>query len=120
MQNLPNEIIDKIYSHTDIAVCIRDKQYYALSQFPEVTIDWAAENGHLEVVKYLHEIGKECTDDAIDRASKGGHLEIVKYLHEVVGANCTTKAMEWAAEDGHLDIVKYLHEAVGAKCNSVT
>ena len=40
-------------------------------------------NGHLEVVKYLHSIGKECTSLDIYFASRYGHLEVVKYLHSI-------------------------------------
>jgi hypothetical protein len=36
--------------------------------------------GHLEVVKYLHSIGCECTNKAMDTASNYGYFEIVKYL----------------------------------------
>ena len=43
-------------------------------------MDRASENGHLEVVKYLHSIGAECPDHAISGASRNGHLEVVKYL----------------------------------------
>lgn len=30
------------------------------------SMDWALQRGHLEVVKFLHEIGKECTTNAMD------------------------------------------------------
>ena len=117
MQNLPPEIIDKIYSHTDIAVCIRDKQYYALSQFPEVDMKWAARYGHLELVKYFHSIGKVYSPMAIELANMNGHSEVVKYLYEVVDIECTDSAMEWATYNGYLKIVKYLHSK-GAKCTT--
>jgi hypothetical protein len=35
---------------------------------------------YLEIVKYLHSTGTECTQYAMDNASKHGHLETVKYL----------------------------------------
>ena len=39
--------------------------------------------GYLEVVKYVHFIGKDCTTNAMDFASHNGHLEVVKYLHKI-------------------------------------
>jgi hypothetical protein len=57
------------------------------------SIDLASEYGHLEVVKYLHSINKDCT------ASENGHLEI--------GKDCTEFAIDQASKNGH--IVKYLH-----------
>ena len=77
-------------------------------------IDWAASNGHLEIVKWLHENHKDIkgftyTPSAMDWASLKGHLETVKFLHEN-GYSCTTAAMDYASENGHLEIVKWLHE----------
>lgn len=43
----------------------------------------AARNGHLEVVKYLHQNGADITADnnyAVRKAAANGHLEVVKYL----------------------------------------
>jgi len=45
-------------------------------------------------------------------ASISGHIEVVKYLHEIVGA---TYVMDWASVNGHLEVVKYLHKTVGLK-----
>nr|XP_012563333.2 secreted RxLR effector protein 124-like [Hydra vulgaris] len=72
----------------------------------ELAIDSAAENGHLEVIKYLHELG---TNDAINNAAENGHLEVVKYLHEK-GYRCLNWVFDYAAKNGHLEVVKYLHE----------
>ena len=76
---------------------------------------WAAEKGHLEIVKYLHEHGADITDGnnaAVRYAAENGHLDVVKYLHEN-GADIAARnneAVRWAAFYGHLDVVKYLHE----------
>ena len=77
-------------------------------------MDNAAANGHLEIVKWLHENRKDikgfaCTTNAMDYAALNGYLETVKWLHEN-GYACTTDAMNWAAARGHLEIVKFLHE----------
>ncbi|EGG22302.1 hypothetical protein DFA_04420 [Cavenderia fasciculata] len=46
-------------------------------------MDWAAENGQYEVVKYLQEHRSEgATTKAMDEAARNGHYEIVKYLSE--------------------------------------
>ena len=68
---------------------------------------YASENGNLDIVKYLHSIEKECTN-AIDYASANGHLDVVVYLHEI-GEDFTEDTMIYASENGHLDVVKYLH-----------
>ena len=80
---------------------------------------------YLEVVKYLHSIGAECSINAMDYASRYGHLEIVIYLHSI-GAECTVDAMDCAMDfaslNGHLEVVKYLH-SIGAdwysRCNGL-
>ena len=88
--------------------------------FTTDAIDYAAENGHLEVVKWLHERASHapreagrsegCTTSAMDLAAMNGHLQIVKWLHENRSEGCTINAVDWAAENGHLEIVKFLHE----------
>jgi ankyrin repeat protein len=46
-------------------------------------MDWAAENGHLDVVRFLHDFRTEgCTTDAMHRAAVEGHLEVVRFLQE--------------------------------------
>jgi hypothetical protein len=46
-------------------------------------MDWAAENGHLQVVEWLHENRTEgCTTNAMDSATHNGHLHVVEWLHE--------------------------------------
>jgi len=47
-------------------------------------MDWASENGVLDVVKYLHEtVGAKCITNVMDLASKNGFLDVVKYLDEI-------------------------------------
>jgi hypothetical protein len=75
----------------------------------------AAEKGHLECLKFLHENG--CPWDSITtyKAVINGHLECLKYAH--------SQGCEWfenitydAVEYGHLEILKYLHSQ-GCKLN---
>ncbi|EGZ05555.1 hypothetical protein PHYSODRAFT_342360 [Phytophthora sojae] len=97
----------------------------------EVVIE-AAKNGHLEILKYFHDLddgsgrvtGATSTkwrrtkqtiewwarsSDAIDGAAGSGHLEIVKWLHDTRSVRCSTKAMDYAARSGQLEMVKWLH-----------
>ena len=46
----------------------------------------------------------------MDYAAKNGHIEVVKWLSAHRTEGCTTFAMDWAAREGHLDIVKWLSE----------
>ena len=114
MNKLPQEIISLIFLETDFETCIKNGRLYEANKlFDPEKHNWlsASSNGHLEVVKFLHEHRKEgCTTNAMDLASREGHLEIVKFLHEHRKEGCTTRAMNWASLGGHLEIVKFLHE----------
>ncbi len=73
----------------------------------------AAENGHLEIVKYL--VDNQVNIDekgnlALNFSSANGHLEVVKYL-VLKGADIHADnafSLRLASEKGHLEIVKYL------------
>ena len=55
-------------------------------EWDEYTINTAAQQGNLEMVKYC--VANECPidEDACGLAADGGHLECLKYLHEEVKA----------------------------------
>jgi len=76
----------------------------------QMTINAAARQGNLEMVKYC--VADKCPIDwrACACAAFNGHLECLKYLREEVKApwNCITA--NWAAENGHLHILEYLVE----------
>jgi len=74
------------------------------------TIEAAAEQGNLEMVKYC--VAKKCPIDvyACAFAALNGHLEVLKYLREEVKAPWNYDTAEWAAENGNLHILKYLVE----------
>ena len=46
-------------------------------------MNMAVENGDLDKVKFLHNIGAKCTKHAMDLAAGYGRLEIVTYLHSI-------------------------------------
>ncbi|KAG9403258.1 hypothetical protein AC1031_005904 [Aphanomyces cochlioides] len=72
-------------------------------------MDIAAGQGHLEIVKHLHESQPQgCTTNAMDDAASNGHLDIVKWFNGNRHEGCTEEALEGAARNDHLDVVKYL------------
>ncbi|KAM9984225.1 hypothetical protein ACTFIZ_003927 [Dictyostelium cf. discoideum] len=78
----------------------------------------AAENGLLEMCKYLHENRKEgFTVFAVDKAAQKGHLQVVKFLLENRDEGCTATALNLAAKYNHEEICKYLID-VNAPINS--
>lgn len=104
-------------------------------------MDAAASNGHLDVLKYLHELsttlevntrkrkrGDElvtedkpiCTAEAMAGAASGGHLATVQWLHDTRKLNCSSTAMEAAAGDGHLEVLQWLHQHSSEKCSTRT
>ena len=80
----------------------------------------AAQNGHLECLKYLHEEVKAPWDyGTAVAAAKNGHLHILEYLFERKYDKCYEYACQWAAMNGQLDCLKYLHETAKAPWNDL-
>lgn len=92
----------------------------------------AAEHGHMETVKWLHEMEPACSETAIGFAAKGGHLEVVKCLHQQAANSAQGKSRkQWlhehgakrsvdkAAEGVSLEIVQWLHEHRPDECSTV-
>ena len=84
------------------------------------TMDWAAMNGHFDVIYFLHNNRAEgCTSITMDGAVKNGHLEVVKFLHEFYAdEDYSTAAMNAAAKNGHLRVVEFLHYNRGEGCTT--
>ena len=76
-------------------------------------VQYASDNEHLEVVKYLVSQGADVRVDddyPIRMPSFDGHLEVVKYLASQ-GADIRTNdndTVRSASRNGHLEVVKYL------------
>ena len=81
----------------------------------EVACAWAADGGHLEVLKYLREEVKAPWGWlTASWAAKNGHLHILEYLVERKYDKYSVHACAYAALEGHLDCLKYLHETAKA------
>ena len=79
----------------------------------------AAENGHLECLKYLREEVKAPWDwRTAAWAAENGHLHILEYLVERKYDQYNEFSCSNAAENGHLDCLKYLHETAKAPWDS--
>ncbi|KAL2917508.1 hypothetical protein HK105_202789 [Polyrhizophydium stewartii] len=84
-------------------------------------MDVAARNGHIDIVRVLHEHRTEGSAHlAMDRAAERGHLAIVQCLHTHRSEGCTTAAMDSASAGGHLDVVGFLHERRTEDCTLAT
>ncbi|KAF0687108.1 Aste57867_21079 [Aphanomyces stellatus] len=72
---------------------------------------YAALQGHLVVLEYLHahNIGR-CQKAAMDGAAARGHLAVVQFLHAHRREGCGTRAIDDAAANGHADVVRFLVE----------
>ncbi|CAL6307688.1 unnamed protein product [Bathycoccus prasinos] len=83
------------------------------------TIDGAADQGNLEMVKYC--VANECPINtwACTHAAQNGHLEILKYLREEAKAPWDWNTAYLAAESGHLHILEYLVERKFDKYNEL-
>ena len=76
---------------------------------------YAAENGHLEILKYLRAEGKAPWDwETAASAASNGHLHILEYLVERKYDQFDEDTCAYAAENGHLDCLKYLRETAKA------
>jgi hypothetical protein len=81
----------------------------------EIACACAAENGHLECLKYLREEAKAPWNrGTASMAALNGHLHILEYLVERKFDKYNELVCEQAAKYGHLDCLKYLHETAKA------
>ena len=75
----------------------------------------ASELGRLDIVKYLIGAGADISNkffEPLKAAAENGHLEVVKYFIEEKGVDIhvgTDHVLRYAAERGYLDIVKYAY-----------
>ncbi len=68
--------------------------------FSNKAMDFASDNGHLDVVKWLHYNRTEgCTRKAMDYA-ENGHVDVVKWFLYNRTEGGTTDTMDWTAKRG--------------------
>jgi hypothetical protein len=91
--------------------CLKYLHEVAKAPWDWRTASWAALNGHLHILEYLVEREyDEYNEYACACAASNGHLDCLKYLHEDVKAPWDSRTASWAALDGHLHILEYLVE----------
>jgi Ankyrin repeats (3 copies)/Ankyrin repeats (many copies) len=94
------------------------KKFYKKYKNSKYIFNWAmnyaAEGGHMEIVKFMIEKGATCFNTAMAYAAKGGNMEIVKLMieKEVIDFDL---GMSYAAKGGNMEIVKFMIEK-GATC----
>lgn len=73
---------------------------------------WAAEYGHLDVIKYLLEVQPNLllTYAVVDHSIIGEHYEIAKYLIEECDMSGSKISTKFVASRGHTEMLKYLHK----------
>eukprot|EP00798_Chlamydomonas_sp_ICE-L_P000889 gene889-5695_t len=84
------------------------------------TPDWAAQNGHVELLQWLlSHTSEQCTPFAMDLAARNGHLPILTWLHTNKAGGCTDLAADWAACRGHDGVLKWLYHHTASRCSAV-
>ena len=82
-------------------------------EWDEKTIDEAAHQGNIEMIKYCISNGCPCDEEtSCKHAALGGHLDCVRFLFDKVKPSRETEkeAALQAACGGHVDIMKYFVE----------
>ncbi|RLN74536.1 hypothetical protein BBJ28_00009461 [Nothophytophthora sp. Chile5] len=88
--------------------------------FWERAAAFAATNGHVHVLQWLHEYHPDrCnwTTYTMDGAAMMGNLSTVQWLHENRTEGCTFLAMDQAAGNGYLEVVEWLHANRSEGCS---
>ena len=111
----PSDWEDETYfcnrvAHTNKLELLKWAREEKKCEWDEGTINEAAFQGYLEMVKYC--VANECPIDerACENAAENGHLEVLKYLREEAKAPWDWYTAYMAARNGHLHILEYLVE----------
>lgn len=106
------DVLKMLYTH--------HHEEYVTCDFIEVDtclMDYAAQNGHLEMVKWMHEIGHACTPWAMIAAAQKRHRDIVIYLHELKRSDCLAlDAISTAVTNGYMITAKCLYKLCIENC----
>ena len=113
-----NDLVEERYDHGLLSIRL-GMDYDALLHGPITHIQWAAYNGHLDVVEYLYPLVKgrrqQWPKTAFGLAVLGGHMDIVNwFIEDVFDADeFIGRSLMLAAYMDHVDIVKRLLELPG-------
>ena len=69
--------------------------------------------GNVDIVRHLHGRGDLLKNICVEYAANGGHLECLKYVLNN-GFTATSEALHIAARQGHLSCVKHLHSLLSS------
>ena len=103
------EIRKSLYKLTKSINNLIKNNKHILVSFPSDPINYAIRTNDLNLLIYCHKylnVNNEYWDIAMDWAAENGHMHVVQWLHENRKEGCTTDAMDYAARNGHLDVVK--------------
>ena len=106
---------------------VQVRQKWLMSdRYGQTPLFYAAQNGHMAVVKLLLEKGADVNDRSmpLHTASSNGHVKVVSLLLEKgAGVNVTNQdrstPLQWASDNGHVEVVRLLLEK-GANVNAVS
>ncbi|XP_065682445.1 alpha-latrotoxin-Lhe1a-like [Hydra vulgaris] len=74
----------------------------------EDIIDYAATEGHLDVVKYLISLNYKVDQYAFINATKNGYLDILDYFHFELNLRGPENLIDYAIKEEYLNVIKYL------------
>lgn len=103
--NCVKELVTKLYSSQKI---IQNVENDYSSIFNTCLLN-VCEYGHLNIAKYMIELGADVLNYSLQFACKNNHFAIVKFLVQC-GADDLTTAFQEACFYGHFDIVMFLIE----------
>ena len=78
-------------------------------EWDKVTINTAADNGYLHIVKYCMKQKCPINESACAFAAENGHLDVLTYLHEN-GAPWDSLTCRFAAKNNHMECLNYAKE----------
>jgi hypothetical protein len=68
-------------------------------------------HGDLATVTWLHDAGCPFDADVCQLAAEQGHLDVLRFAHEQAGCPLTERAAQAAAHKGRLAVLRWLHAA---------
>ena len=104
-----NNNIDILYLRYNFTTLDLIDEFKYIRKFDESSCSFAAKNGNINLLKYLHKNGCIWDEETIGNAVKNGHYDCLIYAHEN-GCSMDLDICKYAALHGHLDCLIYAHE----------